>query len=77
MVEFEETIENSFEPEYQTIDEINENLDEIINDDFSIGEVIEIVIKKKDNRLEEDNLDTYNVKSLNKIKSFIKSRFRK
>lgn len=77
IIEFEESVENSFEPEYQSIDEIHENLDEIINDDFSIDEVIEIVIKKKDNHLEEDNIDIDETKGLNKVKGFIKKRFRK
>lgn len=77
IIEFEESIDNSFDPEYQSIDEIHENLDEIINDDFSIDEVIEIVIKKKDNHLEEDNIDIDETKGLNKVKGFIKKRFRK
>ena len=76
MVEFEETIENSFEPEYQTIDEIHENLKDRVEDDFSIGEVKEIVIKKEDDYFEENNLID-EVKGLNKVKSFIKSRFKK
>lgn len=76
MVEFEETIENSFEPEYQTIDEIHENLNDRVEDDFSIGEVKEIVIKKEDDYFEENNLID-EVKGLNKVKSFIKSRFKK
>lgn len=77
MVEFEESIDNSFDPEYQTIDEIHENLEQISDDNFSVGEVIEIVMKKKDNHLEEDNIDIDETKGLNKIKSFIKKRFRK
>lgn len=76
MGEFEETIENSFEPEYQTIDEIHENLNDRVEDDFSIGEVKEIVIKKEDDYFEENNLID-EVKGLNKVKSFIKSRFKK